>query len=52
MKRLIPIVLLVPVCACTPSSSDEGRRLIQNKGSDSLAPVALAWAASYESVNG
>lgn len=52
MKTLIPFSLVILLIACTPRSPDDAgaRRLIQNKGSDSMAPVALAWAEDYTKV--
>ncbi len=52
MKQLIPILVLASLISCGPNSTDApgSRRLIQNKGSDSMATVALAWAERYKSV--
>lgn len=35
----------------TPKDEETGRKLIQNKGSDTLVNVAQAWAESYKEVN-
>ncbi|MCP3982116.1 MAG: phosphate ABC transporter substrate-binding protein [bacterium] len=52
MKHLIAIVTLATLMACASTSRDDsdGRRLIQNKGSDSMVTVALAWAEAYKKV--
>ncbi len=53
MRQLIPILVLASLVACGPTSTNGpgSRRLIQNKGSDSMATVALAWAERYKTVD-
>ncbi len=53
MRQLIPILALASLVACGPTSTNGpgARRLIQNKGSDSMATVALAWAERYKAVD-
>lgn len=48
-----PIFLLIVLSACCPSNSSSGAdgTVIENKGSDTIVNLALAWAESYQKVN-
>lgn len=48
-----PIFLLIVLSACCPSNSSSGAdgAVIENKGSDTIVNLALAWAESYQKVN-
>jgi len=48
-----PIFLLLVLSACCPtnSSSGAGGAVIENKGSDTIVNLALAWAESYQKAN-
>lgn len=50
---LSPIFLLLVLSACCPSNSSSGAdgSVIENKGSDTIVNLALAWAESYQKVN-
>lgn len=51
MKRLVAVALLILAVACTsaPSShSSQPTAYIQNKGSDTIVNLALAWAEQYQ----
>ena len=50
MRTLVFSVLLLAVAACGRGSS-RSRKLIQNKGSDTLVNVAQAWAEHYKDVD-
>lgn len=51
-----PIFLLLILSACCPTNSSSGAggeagAVIENKGSDTIVNLALAWAESYQKVN-
>lgn len=54
---LLLLVILAALTACTQPESDivqdaaESQRAIQNKGSDTLVNLALAWAEAYQKVD-
>ncbi len=58
MKRIIPLILLLSfflflLVACGPASpaetaSDSQAKYIENKGSDTIVNLALAWAEKYQ----
>ena len=50
MRMLLFSILLLAVAACGRGSS-KSRKLIQNKGSDTLVNVAQAWAEHYKDVD-
>jgi len=50
MRTLVFSVLLLAVAACGRGTS-QSRKLIQNKGSDTLVNVAQAWAEHYKDVD-
>ena len=52
MRNIAPFAMLLALIACTPRSPEDARSrgLIQNKGSDSMVPVAVAWAEAYKKV--
>ena len=41
----------LPVAADSPAAASKSQRAIQNKGSDTLVNLALAWAEKYRQVN-
>ena len=54
---LLLLVVLMPLTACSRSGTAEAaeapggqQRAIQNKGSDTLVNVALAWAEAYREI--
>lgn len=51
MRRSLSSLASVLVVACGGGSEDGARRVIQNKGSDTLVNVAQAWAESYSAVD-
>lgn len=61
MKISIKILLVLPVCiilvtSCSPlfnssESSSDPISLIENKGSDTIVNLALAWAEEYQKIN-
>jgi phosphate transport system substrate-binding protein len=50
MRTLVLSILLLAVAACGRGTS-KSRKLIQNKGSDTLVNVAQAWAEHYKDVD-
>lgn len=54
---LLLLLLLLPACRPadaseeTPQASESQQRAIQNKGSDTLVNIALAWAEAYRNVD-
>jgi len=50
MRTLLLSILLLAVAACGRGAS-RSRKLIQNKGSDTLVNVAQAWAEHYKTVD-
>lgn len=50
---LLAALVMLSACSSQPASSDtvEGHRAIQNKGSDTLVNLALAWAEAYRTVD-
>lgn len=51
MKKSCFLVLILLVAGCGGRSGQEGRTLIQNKGSDTLVNVAQAWAETYREID-
>ena len=50
MRTLVLSILLLAVAACGRGTA-RSRKLVQNKGSDTLVNVAQAWAEHYKDVN-
>lgn len=50
MKRIASLAVLLALVACAPRSPEDARSrvLIQNKGSDSMVTIAVAWAEAYK----
>ncbi len=53
---LTPIILFIILSACCPSNSSSGAdgaagAVIENKGSDTIVNLALAWAETYQDEN-
>jgi len=57
MKRLVPLIItlsaILSITACGPASSaetasDSQAKYIENKGSDTIVNLALAWAEKYQ----
>jgi phosphate transport system substrate-binding protein len=59
MKRIIPVLIMILnmiIYSCTPNvnaqmSSDSSTAYIENKGSDTIVNLALAWAEKYQNEN-
>ena len=52
MAVLLTLLLAIFLASCRPKDGDGSRsRAIQNKGSDTLVNVALAWAENYRDVD-
>jgi len=54
VKRIfgsLPVLLVTIACGGADGSSGSGRTVIQNKGSDTIVFVALAWAERYGAID-
>ena len=55
MRIVSPLLLMFALIGCRPDQADaqqsSSQRAIQNKGSDTLVNVALAWAEAYGQIH-